>query len=186
MELGGCGLVFRLGSRVFGFGCRAWISALGFGVWFSGFGTGFRVWSSGCGIQVLRLALGIRALVFGLWYPGFGIRALRFGLRDSGIRALGFGQWDLGFGIRALGFGLWDSGSGIRALSLGLWDWLWCYRRITRVRGVYCAPDFGSRRYRGTSLIINHLPLGPYRSLMPRVLGGFKGGGRFLMSEVPL
>ena len=29
-------------------------------------------------------------------------------------------------------------------------------------------------------------PLGPYRSLMPRVLGGSWGGGRFLMGEVPL
>jgi len=29
-------------------------------------------------------------------------------------------------------------------------------------------------------------PLGPYRRPMPRVLGGSQGGGRFLMSEVPL
>ena len=31
-----------------------------------------------------------------------------------------------------------------------------------------------------------HLALGPYRSPMPRVLGGSWGGARFLMSEVPL
>ena len=29
-------------------------------------------------------------------------------------------------------------------------------------------------------------PLGPYRRLMPRVLGGSQGGGRFPMIEVPL
>jgi hypothetical protein len=40
--------------------------------------------------------------------------------------------------------------------------------------------------YRGTSLIRKRIPLGPYRRPMPRVLGGSLGGGRFLMSEVPL
>ena len=39
--------------------------------------------------------------------------------------------------------------------------------------------------YRGTSLT-KRIPLGPYRRLMPRVLGGSEGGGRFLVSEVPL
>ena len=37
-------------------------------------------------------------------------------------------------------------------------------------------------RIQGTSLIRKRTPLGPYRRPMPRVLGG----GRFLMSEVPL
>ena len=157
------GLDFSFGIWGLVFRLWDWISSLVFGLWDSGFEISFGYSS-----------FGIRALVSRLWYSGFE------------IRASGFGFWHSGTGIRAMGSVLWDSGSGIRALSLGLWDWLWCYRRITRVRGVYCAPDFGSRRYRGTSLIINHLPLGPYRSLMPRVLGGFKGGGRFLMSEVPL
>ena len=37
-------------------------------------------------------------------------------------------------------------------------------------------------RYRGTSRIRNNAPLGPYS----RPYGGRRGGGRFLMSEVPL
>jgi len=40
--------------------------------------------------------------------------------------------------------------------------------------------------YRGTSLIRNRTPLGPYRRPMPRFLGGSKEGGRFSMGEVPL
>ena len=39
---------------------------------------------------------------------------------------------------------------------------------------------------RGTSLIRNRRPLGPYSSTMPRALWGSQGGGRFLMSEEPL
>ena len=41
-------------------------------------------------------------------------------------------------------------------------------------------------RYRGTLLIRKCLTLGPYRSPMPRVLGGSEGGGNCLMDEVPL
>ena len=40
--------------------------------------------------------------------------------------------------------------------------------------------------YRVTSLIRKCNPLGPYRRTMPKVIGGFQGGGRFLGSEVPL
>ena len=40
--------------------------------------------------------------------------------------------------------------------------------------------------YRGTSLTRKRTPLGPCRGPMPRVLGGSKGGCRFLMGEVPL
>ena len=39
---------------------------------------------------------------------------------------------------------------------------------------------------RGTWPIRNRNPLGNYRRPMLRVLGGSKGGGRFLMGEVPL
>ena len=39
---------------------------------------------------------------------------------------------------------------------------------------------------RGTSLIRNRHPVGPYSSPMPRVLRGFRGVGHFLISEVPL
>jgi len=38
--------------------------------------------------------------------------------------------------------------------------------------------------YRGTSLLRNRPPLGTYSSIGPS--GGPRGGGRFLMSEVPL
>ena len=40
--------------------------------------------------------------------------------------------------------------------------------------------------YRDTSLIRNRLSLGPYSRPMPRALWWSYGGGRFLMSEVPL
>ena len=40
--------------------------------------------------------------------------------------------------------------------------------------------------YRGTSLIRNSAPLGPYSRIMPRTLGWSWGGGLFLMSEAPL
>jgi len=40
--------------------------------------------------------------------------------------------------------------------------------------------------YRGTSLIINRTPLGPYSTMMLRALWWPRGGGQFLMSEVPL
>ena len=39
---------------------------------------------------------------------------------------------------------------------------------------------------RGTSLIRNRHPIGPYRRTMPRLVWRSLGGGRFLMSEVPL
>ena len=39
--------------------------------------------------------------------------------------------------------------------------------------------------YRGTSLKGKRTLLGPYRRLMPGVIGGLQGGGRFLMGEVP-
>ena len=40
--------------------------------------------------------------------------------------------------------------------------------------------------YRGTSLIRNRPPLGPYSRSMPRVLQWSYGVGQFLMREVPL
>jgi len=40
--------------------------------------------------------------------------------------------------------------------------------------------------YRGTSLIRNSAPLGPYIRTMPRALWWSKGAGLFLISEVPL
>ena len=42
------------------------------------------------------------------------------------------------------------------------------------------------RDYRGTSFIRNRHPAGPYSRTMPRLLWRSYGGGRFLMSEVPL
>jgi len=40
--------------------------------------------------------------------------------------------------------------------------------------------------YKGASLIRNDLPLGPYSRPMSGPYGGPRGGGLFLMSEVPL
>ena len=40
--------------------------------------------------------------------------------------------------------------------------------------------------YRGTSLIRDSAPLGPYSRTVPRALRWSQGGGQFLMSEVPL
>ena len=45
-----------------------------------------------------------------------------------------------------------------------------------------CYPQ----RYSGNFLTEKRTLLGPYRRPIPRVLGGSKGGGRFLMVEVPL
>ena len=42
------------------------------------------------------------------------------------------------------------------------------------------------RGYRSTLLIRNQPPVGPYSTTIPRALRRPKGGGRFLMSEVPL
>ena len=39
--------------------------------------------------------------------------------------------------------------------------------------------------YRGTSLVRNRTPLGPYRRPMPRVLGGPGGVGAFLWARYP-
>jgi len=40
--------------------------------------------------------------------------------------------------------------------------------------------------YSGTSHLRKGTPLEPYRTPVPRVLGGSQGSGRFLMGEVPL
>jgi len=41
-------------------------------------------------------------------------------------------------------------------------------------------------QYTGTSPIKNYHPVGPYSRTMPRLLWRSRGGGRFIMSEVPL
>ena len=53
-----------------------------------------------------------------------------------------------------------------------------------RVQGAHTYIDVGM--YRGNSLVINHPFTGPYSRPMPTALQWSKGGGRFLMSEVPL
>ena len=40
--------------------------------------------------------------------------------------------------------------------------------------------------YRGTSLVKNGTPLGPYRRPVPRALGGSQGDGRIVVGEVHL
>ena len=53
-----------------------------------------------------------------------------------------------------------------------------------QVVGPCASPTVGACR--ATSLTKKRTRLGPYRRPMPRVLGVSKGGGRFLMGEVPL
>jgi hypothetical protein len=49
----------------------------------------------------------------------------------------------------------------------------------------WCKTRERDTLYRGTSLIRNRSPLGPYSRTIPRVIVVL-GGGQFLMSEVPL
>jgi len=51
--------------------------------------------------------------------------------------------------------------------------------------GLFYAPTL-TELYRGTSLIRNNFPLGPYSRPMSWVLWWSLGGGLFLMNEVPL
>ncbi|KAJ1473209.1 hypothetical protein T484DRAFT_3365307 [Baffinella frigidus] len=70
------------------------------------------------------------------------------------------------------------------------------YSKLTRSSGhappLGCSYMYAPRKsttagpYRGTSLMRNRLPVGPYSRTMPRVLWWSWGGGQFLMSEVPL
>jgi hypothetical protein len=63
------------------------------------------------------------------------------------------------------------------------------YDSVFRVEGLPRtggATEMRLRAYRGTSLIRERPPLGPYRGPMPRVLGRSQRGGHFLMSEVSL
>jgi len=56
-----------------------------------------------------------------------------------------------------------------------------------RMKPTPCTPTSKPpKAYRGTSLTRKRTPLEPYRRPVPRVLEGSQGGGRFLMSEVPL
>ncbi|KAJ1475979.1 hypothetical protein T484DRAFT_1966882, partial [Baffinella frigidus] len=64
------------------------------------------------------------------------------------------------------------------------------YRHLDRYKAPW-SQSFRRRSfppgYRGTSLIRHQLPFGPYSRPMPRALWwSLGGGGRFLMSEVPL
>ena len=45
---------------------------------------------------------------------------------------------------------------------------------------------YGRDVFRSTSLLRDSADLAPYNRAMSRVLGGSKGGGRFLMREAPL
>ena len=63
--------------------------------------------------------------------------------------------------------------------------WLWRGLRVClRPCALFDSREMGI--YRGTSLIRNCPPVGPYRRPMPRVLGGSWVGGRCLMGEAPL
>jgi len=62
-------------------------------------------------------------------------------------------------------------------------SWARCSQHASHVSA---RADWRKARYRGTSLIRNSTPLGPYGRPMPRALWRSWGGERFLMSEVPL
>jgi len=57
---------------------------------------------------------------------------------------------------------------------------------IEKLRAQPSPPSSRVLPYRGTSLIRNRAPLGPYSRTMPMALWKPWGGGLFLMSEVPL
>ena len=80
----------------------------------------------------------------------------------------GFEVRDSGFEIRVSDFGFPVSGSEFGEVGFRV--------PIPRSGGVYW----------GTSLIRNHLTLGPYRRPMPRFLGVSYGVERFLMGDLPL
>ena len=63
----------------------------------------------------------------------------------------------------------------------GLWDPYGNYHM-----GTPLPISISTSVYRGTSLIRNSAPLGHYSRSLPRALWWSKGGGVFLMSEVPL
>ena len=73
-------------------------------------------------------------------------------------------------------------GCGVRGLGVRV--------RGSRFRVVGEPPRSSHRRekaaYRGTSLIRNSPPLGPYSRYMPRALWWSQGGCIFFVSEVPL
>jgi len=50
----------------------------------------------------------------------------------------------------------------------------------------YKSVNFRAKKYKGTSLIRNSAPLGPYSGTMPRALWWSWGGWLLLISEVPL
>jgi hypothetical protein len=58
--------------------------------------------------------------------------------------------------------------------------------RGTVSQKVLVGRNNGVSDYRGTSLVRNSSPLGPYTRPMPRALWWSQGGGHVFMSEVPL
>ena len=59
-------------------------------------------------------------------------------------------------------------------------------QQVVRHKESKRSRPFTTTTYRGTSLMSNTPLLGPYSRTIPRVLWRRKGGGLFLMSEVPL
>jgi len=58
------------------------------------------------------------------------------------------------------------------------------FKRYRNLRSLWATLI--TQSYRGTSLIRNNPPVGPYCSPPPKGLWLYEGGGLFLMSEVPL
>ena len=146
-------------------------------------------------LRFQRIQLGVRCL-HGL---GFGFLSLEFW-------GSGFGVWDLGFVVWCLGFWVWGLGFRVWGLGFRVWGYPGLglsgdnvtisrhalkTRTQTRFKSVPCSllsdpPAPVSRQFhsnRGTSLIRNRHPVGPYSRTMPRLLWRSWGGRQFLMSE---
>ena len=157
------------GIRVPGFSFQV----SGFGFWDSGFGfpgSGFRV-----------PGFGFRVSGFGFRVPGSGIRVSAFGFPGSGFRVSGFGV--PGFGIRDSGFGFRVSGFGVQVSGFGSNSGSVSLRHESKARASSIVPIpfrpatyrgktniLRKHGYRGTSLIRNRAPLGPYRRTLPSIV----------------
>ena len=90
-----------------------------------------------------------------------------------------------------------ENPGGFRAIAR---PWLWEKSPVSAVPREFWCHAVGAAQvdphgrvlglrdlgYRGTSLVRNRNPLGPHTSSRPGALRKFWGGGRFLVSEVPL
>ena len=106
---------------------------------------------------------------FGVWGLGLGVWGLRFGVRGlgCGVQSLALRVWgfqDLELRVYGLGFGVWVLGFRVQGTGQA---------RLEMHATLPCRE----KRYRGTLLIRNRPPLGPYSGYMPRPLCWSQGVG---------